>query len=418
MDIIKNRSILLLFLLLSIGVKAQDTLKINIIQADSLFLRRSYALLASSMNIEAQKAQLIQARLYPNPIFTTTFNAYDPENKKIFHAGQGGEKAFQVEQLILLGGKRKSQVEMAKTNTAIAELEFEQLVQNLRYQLHSNLYSEGLQEVLLHKYTQQLTLLDSLMTAYQAQADKGNIALKELVRLKGAYLKLNNDRAELYNEYFTTQSNIQKILQVQGIVKFQFYEKDISQYLKTYSIQELQAIASTNRPDLLIMQQNNILAAQYLQYQKKLAVPDISLMTGYDQRGGVFLNEIQAGISIPLPLWNRNKGEIKSAGFKLQETGYQQQALQNDVNSDIQNALAHYQQSASEYQKASRLYNQDFETTIKGMTDNFQKRNVSIVEFIDFFEAYNEALTEITRIKTQLVSSAEEINLMIGKDIY
>jgi cobalt-zinc-cadmium efflux system outer membrane protein len=52
------------------------------------------------------------------------------------------------------------------------------------------------------------------------------------------------------------------------------------------------------------------------------------------------------------------------------------------------------------------------------MTNNFQKQNVSIVEFIDFFEAYNEVLTELARIKKQLVISAEQLNLLIGKDVF
>lgn len=418
MDIIKSGKFIFVILLFSTSIKAQDTLKINIRQADGIFLKNSYYLLASSMNIEAQKAQIIQAKLYPNPIFTADFNAFNSENNKVFQLGENGQKTFQFEQLILLGGKRKSEIEMAKTNVAIAELEFQQLNRNLRYQLHSSLFTAGQQEFLLKKYNQQLTLLDSLLSAYQTQVNKGNIPLKELVRLKGAYLKLNNDRAELLKEYFTTQSTLQKILQVSAIVKFEFSEDDIAQYVKLISLNELKTTASANRPDLLIIQQNNLFSQQYLQYQKKLAVPDISLFTSYDQRGGAFQNQVNAGISIPLPLWNRNQGNIKSAQYKLQESKYQTQSLQNEIDTEIQNAYSYYSQTISEYKKASNLYNQDFEITIKGMADNFQKRNVSIIEFIDFFEAYNEVLTELTRIKTQLVTSAEELNLLTGKDIY
>ena len=35
-----------------------------------------------------------------------------------------------------------------------------------------------------------------------------------------------------------------------------------------------------------------------------------------------------------------------------------------------------------------------------------------------FFESYNDVLAELMRIKTQLVISAEQINLLTGKDIY
>ena len=418
MAIPSSGKFLFILFLISTSVRAQDTLRINSHQADSIFLKNSFYLLASSMNIEAQKAQIIQAKLYPNPVVSAGFNAFDPENNKAFHIGKTGQKEFQIEQLILLGGKRKTEIEMAKTNASIAELEFQELTYNLRYQLLSNLYSVGQHESLLNKYNEQLALLDNLLSAYQIQVDKGNIALKELVRLKGAYLKLNNDRAEIFKEYSIAQSILQKILQLSFIVKFEFSERDIVQYVKQVDLDELKATASLNRPSLLIIKQDSLLSQQYLTYQKKMAVPDINVFTSYDQRSGVFKNEINAGFSIPLPLWNRNQGNIKMAEFKLQETEYQIQAIQNEINSEIQNAYANYVQIVSEYQKAIDLYNQDFETTLKGMTDNFQKRNVSIIEFIDYFESYNEVLTELARIKTELVSSAEGLNLLVGKNIY
>ncbi|MFN3641058.1 MAG: TolC family protein, partial [Flavobacterium sp.] len=252
----------------------------------------------------------------------------------------------------------------------------------------------------------------------QIQVNKGNIPLKDVVRLKGAYLKLNNNRAELLQKYYETQANLQTLLQTTSIIEFQFSEQEIEKYIKPISLDEIKSEALLNRPELLIIQQNKILAEQYLQYQKRLAIPDINLFTSYDQRGGAFINQINAGVTIPLPLWNRNQGNIKSSQFKLKEAEYNLQAMQNEMISSLQNNYAFYLQTVSEYQKATSLYNQDFEITVKGMTDNFQKRNVSIVEFIDFFEAYNEALTELARIKTQLVVSGEQLNLLIGKDIY
>ena len=89
-----------------------------------------------------------------------------------------------------------------------------------------------------------------------------------------------------------------------------------------------------------------------------------------------------------------------------------------EITNSLQNYFSFYNQTVSEYLKATKLYNRDFEVTLKGMTDNFQKRNVSIVEFVDFFEAYNDVLTELSKVKTQLVLSGEQLNLLIGKDLY
>jgi cobalt-zinc-cadmium efflux system outer membrane protein len=418
MDFIKRVKHIFIFLFFSISVFGQDTLKINLAQADSIFISNNYYLLASSMNIEAQKAQIIQAKLYPNPIFTADLNAYDPENNKAFHIGKTGQKVFQFEQLILLGGKRKSEIEMAKTNAKIAELEFQRLVRQLKFRLHSDLFAIGQQQFVLSRYNRQLALLDTLLSAYQVQADKGNIPLKDVVRLKAAYLKLNNDRAELFHQYYEALSNIQTLLQTDAPIDFIFSEQEIENYIKPVPLNDIKSEALQNRPELLIIQQDKLLAEQYLSYQKRLAVPDINLFTSYDQRGGAFINQVNAGIAIPLPLWNRNQGNIKASQFKLKEADYNLQAMQNEIMSSLQNHYASYLQTVSEYRKAIALYNEDFETTVKGMTNNFQKQNVSIVEFIDFFEAYNEVLTELARIKKQLVMSAEQLNLLIGKDVF
>lgn len=370
------------------------------------------------MNIEVQKAQVVQAKLFSNPVLTANIHVYDTDNKKFFQIGQAGEKSFQLEQLFRLGGKRKSEIEMAKTDVNLAELQFQQLVRQLKFRLHSDLFALGQQKFLLDTYNKQLVLLDTILTSYQIQTDKGNIPLKELVRLKGAYLKLNNDRSELSRQYYETLANVQTGLQVTTSVEFQFSENEILKYVKNKSIDELKEEAIANRPELLIMQQQKILTQQNLQYQKRLAIPDVSFFTSYDQRGGVFNNQVNAGINIPLPFFNRNQGNIKATQFQLNENEYQLKALNMEIMTSLQSYYASYNLTVSEYQKASKLYNQDFEITIKGMTDNFQKRNVSIIEFVDFFESYNDVLTELSKVKTQLVLSGEQLNMFIGKDLY
>ena len=405
--------------ILSFGpVKASEVLKINLHQADSLFQVNNYNLLASSMNIEAKKAMVLQAKLFQNPVLTTSLHVYDTTNKKLFQIGQSGEKAFQLDQLIRLGGKRKSEIEMAKSDEKMAELEFQQLVRQLKFQLHSDLFALGQQKILLDTYNKQLVLLDTILSSYQVQTDKGNIPLKELVRLKGAYLKLSNDRSELLHHNYETIANVQTILQVTSPVEFQFSESEISKYIKVKTIDELQQEALANRPELLIAQQEKLQVQQNLQYQKRLAIPDVGLFTSYDQNGSAFNHEFNAGFNIALPFFNRNQGNIKASQFRLTENDYKLKAMNMEITTTLQNFYSFYNQTVAEYQKASKLYNKDFEITIKGMEENFQKRNVSIIEFVDFFEAYNDALSELSKVKTQLVLSGEQLNMLVGIDLY
>ncbi|HEY8403512.1 MAG TPA: TolC family protein, partial [Flavobacteriales bacterium] len=97
--------VLLLFIitLCPLPSTGSDTLRISIAQADSIFLSNNFQLLAAAMNMRAQDAQVIQAKLYPNPVFTVSINTYDPDNRQAFHVGASGQKSFQIDQLILLG---------------------------------------------------------------------------------------------------------------------------------------------------------------------------------------------------------------------------------------------------------------------------------------------------------------------------
>jgi cobalt-zinc-cadmium efflux system outer membrane protein len=409
----------LLFFLFHLTIsKATDTLFVNLRQADSIFLVRNYRLLAVSMNIDIQKAQVIQAKLYPNPVVTIDVNAWDPQNNKVFHDGKTGQKSFQYDQLILLGGKRQAQMDLARTNTEIAELEFQDLIRQLKYQLHSSLYNLSQQAFLISKYNYQLDILDSILSAYEVQVIKGNIPLKDQVRLKGVYLNLSNSRAEVYKRYYEELGVVQTILQTSTEVKPLISDEDFKACIKPVSLTELNDAALQNRPDYLISEKNKVLAEQYFRFQKKMSVPDINLFTSYDQRGGAFVNQVNIGVSLPLRLWNRNQGNIRSAAFLIRQNEYNAEAMKNELLAEIQRNYALFNQSIKEYNKVSFLYNSDFELTLKGMSDNFKKRNVSLLEFVDFFESYNNALAEIARIKMQLATSAEELNYNTGKQIF
>jgi len=408
-------SILFCFTLFS-GFSQRDTLSLTINQADKMFLSANFQLMASSMNIEAQKAQEIQAKLYPNPVLTADFNAIDPENNQAFHVGSSGQQSVQLEQLIILGGKRKAQMDLAKTSTQMAELALQDLLRQLKYQLHTGLFLLSQKQLLISKYDKQLSLLDEIVSAYEKQVPKGNIPLKDLVRLKGVYLNLSNERAAIYGDYFDQMTKVQTLLQTKKIVSPIVSDAEIRAFVLPVNVEDLYQEAIANRPDLLMSQKDLVFAQQYFSLQQKLAKPDITLFASYDQRGGAFQRQVNLGFAVPLMFWNKNQGNIKTAKAQIQSKNFEYEGLKSQVLAEVNGTYLQYQQTVKEYMKNSKLYNDDFEITLKGMSDNFQKGNVSVLEFVDFFESYNNALSEMARTKIQLATSIEQIKLSTGKE--
>lgn len=408
----------ILFCFLSITSPAQQTRSLTLNACEEIFLKNNLILLAQQYNISAKQALVIQAKAYPNPTFNADFNMYDPQNNKFFHTDSSGQKAFQLQQLIYLGGKRKTEIDIAKTNKQLAESEFAELLRNLKVQLHKNFYSINSEKIVLENYEKQLQILDTIISAYKIQFDKGNIPLKDVIRLKAVYIKINGDKSELATELNESQKQLKLLLQTNSNIIPVVSENELANMLILKPLNELQLIASANRPDLKMADDNSIIAAMNLRFQKKQRIPDILINTSYDQRGGAFKNQVNAGITIPIPMLNTNRGNIKAAAFDKKAMDLYTQEKKLEVDLDIEQAWQNMQRSITEYIKVKNIYNDDFFIVNKGVNDNFRKRNISIIEFVDFVESYNESLADYERIKTQLALSAAQINYVTASKIY
>lgn len=398
------------------NAKAQNRLSLQ--EAEGVFLKNNLFLLAKQYNINAAEALVIQSKAYPNPVFNADFNVYDPQNKKYLHVDSSGQKSFQLQQLILLGGKRKNEIEIARQNKQLAEAEFSDMLRQLRAQLYNLFYSIGSEKVVIANYDKQLRILDTIIDAYRVQAEKGNLPLKDVIRLKSVYIKINAARSELITQYNSDQRQLQILLQSKEPVEPVAGSESFNHLLEVKSIEELRSLALQNRPDLKIADQNALLAALYLKREKKQRVPDLAFNASYDQRGGAFRNQVNAGITLPIPVLNTNRGNIKAAEFDQKEMELYVTEKKLEVDLDVQQAWANMQRSVNEYKTVKVLYNEEFTQVYEGVNNNFQLRNISILEFVDFVESYNESLAEFEKIKRQLAQSASQINYVTATKVY
>ena len=294
----------------------------------------------------------------------------------------------------------------------------EDLLRNLQYQLHTSYYTINGQINTLNKYSRQLELLDTLISSFEIQSKRGNIPAKDVIRLKSVYFKINNDKSSLAGDYFNEEQKIQLLLQISDYIIPKVNERDFDLLTSLKEYDELVSTALEMRPDLKQASQLEALALLNLKYQKKLAIPDLAVNASYDQRGGAFHNQTNVGVNIPLPLWNRNRGNIKAAEYGTNTADLYQKQKLKEVETDVRSAWQTLKYSATEFKKIKNYYTEDFDLVFQGVNNNFQKRNISILEFVDFFEAYNESLGEYERVKTSLANSAMKINLATASKIY
>ena len=123
-----------------------DSLRLTLDSAEHLFISGNFSLLAQKYSIDAQKALVIQARLWPNPNFSFSrgpvIPIYDP-SVDIKHSNffLNSENSFSLSQLILLAGKRNKQVKLAQANATLSEYQFYDLLRTLKYTLRTDFFN-------------------------------------------------------------------------------------------------------------------------------------------------------------------------------------------------------------------------------------------------------------------------------------
>ena len=129
-----NRAFLfLLFLLLAGKMCAQQVAgTLTLKEAEQRFLERNLSLIAERYNIDMAQAQVLQAKLFENPVISLEQNVYNRLNGKYFDFGKEGEAVVEIEQVIHLAGQRNKQVRLEKINKEIAEYQFEEVMRTLR----------------------------------------------------------------------------------------------------------------------------------------------------------------------------------------------------------------------------------------------------------------------------------------------
>lgn len=399
------------------GIMAQapQTLNLTVKQAEELFFKNNFMLLAQQYNIDKTAAAEIQSKVYPNPEVSADIIAYQGQDKLYFPSGNKNNLAVGLEQLIIIGGKRKAQIELAKLDKKMAEAELTDLTRNLQLQLWQSFYTLHNQQKIIEKYNKLLSKLSDLISSYEVQVAKNNVALKDLVRLKSVYVKINNDKSEETQTLIYAQQKLNLLLGTAATINTVYDSADAGGFAaKTFLYDDILNKSLQNRPDLNQAKLATESARVNLSLQRRQAIPDVTLRGGYNQQGDAFNNQYNVGLAIPLPVFDRNRGNIQAAKVQQLESQKNVEYKQLEIQNDVLAAYQNFTRSVDEYERINKLINQDFDAVFNGINTNFQKGNVSMIEFADFFEAYNEAQTEVERVKQQLALAAAQINYVTG----
>ena len=398
-----------------------DTLQLTLPQAEQHFLQKNLTLLAGHFNVDANKALIDQAKLWDNPVLVTDQNIY--ADGKFFSHGKtvngqpNGQVFVQVQQLIKTAGKRSKQVDLATTSAAISELQLQDVMRNLKYQLRSDYYSVAQLLSIQNIYQQELRELTTLLTGMEAQLKAGNIAQKDYLRVQAVVIALQQDITENYRTLSNQETELKTLLQVTGNV---FVKPTDTLAFATYTtppIDQLVAMAKNTNTAYKLQQKQIIYQQQNVLYQKALKAPDITIGSEYDAASNYAPNYVGLTVSLPLPILNKNQGNIKSAEIAVKQQQTVLQQLETELGNNVMNAYSKLMLTQNQNNSTQTEFYKNYQKMFANMMQSYRQRQLGLLEFIDFFDAYKDANIRLRQQQLNLLLAKEELNYQTGTEV-
>ena len=395
----------------------QDTLRLTLAQAENIFLNKNLDLIMQKYSIDSAKASVITAKLYDNPDFSYSYAFYNFQTHRFFDP----EESAQVSQLIRLAGKRNKAVALAQSGIKIAQFQFYDLLRTLRFVLRNDFYNIYFLEQSSKLYRVEISSLQKIIPAFEERVKKGFMAPVDALRIKTQLYTLQAEYNNLNDNIDNLQSELKLLIRANPS-SFIIPETPVSDLTNDVvahtNYQSLLDSAIVNRPDLKALKANIVFSNYNLRLQKAFAKPDLNVGVSYDRLGGYVKDYNAIGISFPLPLFNRNQGNIKNAKIQSEVSKVQFESGLDKVKSDVTTNYITALRSEKLLAGFDPTFEEKMKNLIEQVTLNFQKKNITMLDFLDFYESYKQNVLQMNQLRFNKMSALEQLNYSIGKIIF
>lgn len=401
----------------SLRASTQDTLSLTMQQVENIFLTKNLSLIAQKYSIDSASATVITARLYDNPDFSFSNAFYNSVTHRFFEP----EQSIQISQLVHLAGKRNKSIALAKSGIAIQEFEFYDLLRTLRFVLRNDFYNIYFLQQSAKLYQLEISSLQKIVPAFEEQVQKGYLAPKDVLRIQSQLYTLQAEFDNLQTNIDNVQSELKLLIRSDPatyLLPLPNLESLNQPVVAEKGYATLIDTAMANRPDLKALNAGVAFSNNNLLLQQAFAKPDITISASYDRLGSYVKDYNAIGIGIPIPFFNRNQGNIKNAKIQVDVSKIEYESAIDKVKSDVTTNYI----TASRAEKLLLSFDPKFDESLEHMNKevflNFQKKNVTMLEFLDFYESYKQNVLQLNNLRFNKMSALEQLNFSVGKIVF
>lgn len=377
-----------------------------------LALERNPRLGRAAFAIDAARGRYVQAGLYPNPVLSITGDELGDRQ------GPGGIwTAPQVNQELVTGRK-------LTLSQAVAAREVDRAALDLlseRYALVGAVRSGFYEVYTLQRRAEILAELVKL-AGQSVELGQKQLELKQVARLDVIQLEveLERFRAEFESVERELPAAFRRLAAVAGDPRLpvQPLAGAFDAPLPSYDHEATRETVLALHPEVRAAK----VAAERAQFALRRAqaepIPNVTLSSGYVRQNQNRSDDWMIGVSMPIPLWNRNQGNIRAAqaeiGVAVQDVG----RVENDVAERLATAFRTYESARQRAERYKTSLLPRAEETYELSLKAFKGGQFEYLRVLQAQRAVAEARLEYNRALGEAWRAAGEISGLLLEEVW
>lgn len=312
---------------------------VTVSDAVSIFLQQNLQLVAAQFDVDTADSEKLTARLRPNPQISVGLSDIPLDFRHNFVRPQTYD--YNISQTLEIGGKRQKRIDAANADSDVARAQFQTVVWQMTNDLKKKFYTVLLNQSLLNLSRENQKTFDEIVQHTTEVFRSGEISGLDLQRLEVEKFKFDTDVANSERDYEIALRDLRvalggdyRAMDIEVAGAIDYYQP------YNFTLADLRDKALAARPDLKAAQLSEHAADMAIRLQDAQKVPDLTVGAGIEQATDG--NTYNLGVSIPLPLSDRNQGERAKALIQKQRAQNDQKLITNQVVSDVDKALIAY----------------------------------------------------------------------------
>ncbi len=361
--------------------------KLTLGDARRIAFERNWDLLAAQTDVDAATAQKLVAKEFPNPTLSLSASkmSFDGHPNGTTAGNSLWNRSFDniaaVSQLFEIGGKRPARRDSALAGLAAAEARRRDARRVLEQGV-ARAYLAALQA------RENVDILNRSAASLREEAKlaevrlkAGDISLADKTQIEIAAERLEQDASAARASERTARIAVDVLLgEVNALGDW--VPGDSLEQLAGRPFPSSLESPGLPRPDLAAAEAAARKAEADLRLQRALRVPDPTISLQYEHEQPDKPNTIGLAVSFPLPLWNRNDGNIAAARAAITAAKVQSDKLRAQIAADIAAARVVYEEAVARLQRYRTQIRPKSEQVRKTVAFAYEKGGASLLDLL------------------------------------